>query len=449
MPSLTREDLLEFLEHVDREARPRATFYGLIFLASVIATFGLLANSAAVIIGAMLIAPLMNAIVGMALAVVLNERGLLRRSATALVTGAALAWGTGAVLSWLSPVVDPGSEILSRVRPTTFDLWVATAAGLAGAYSLLRARSSAALPGVAIATAVVPPLVAAGIETRLLDFGGALGALLLFVSNLVAIACGSMAIFAAFGLSRLDVGGEKARPLRRYAWWSGSFVVVLLVLSHSLSEVIRESRMQNSARKTLESQLRMVPGATLDRYTLRHAREGLRIDAVVSTPNSVGPPMVAAAERLLAARLDRPVQLMVRSVITKDADAREYRLGEATTPPPAREGAVAIIERTLREQALALEEAVLYDYSLRRDGAGYRVVALYRSRYQVDPLVARGIRNLLAEAVGKPIDLRLSVIPPELAPLPRERDAPTLGDAAPDPVPAARDARTHTGRANR
>ncbi|MGV3720073.1 MAG: TIGR00341 family protein [Actinomycetota bacterium] len=419
MPLMSPEEVLSFRKQVEEDARPRRSYYGLIILSSTIATFGLLANSVAVVIGAMLVAPLMNSIIGVALGVILNSRHLLRQSALALVSGAALALATGAVLTWVSPMTEPGSEILSRIRPTLFDLWVATAAGLAGAYSLLRARGTAALPGVAIATALVPPLVTSGIELRLGDSTAALGAFLLFLSNMVAITCGGLAVFGFYGLARHAQTESGYRPLRAYGWWSGSFAVVGLILAQSLSQVVTEIKTRRTVQDTLTTQLGMIPGASMDRFDLSYKQGAVRIRAIVATPQSIGPPIVASAERMLVKRLRRPVELVVRSVLTKDANASAYLLTER--PQVSREPALTIVERSLTEQTLAFPDAELRDYSVRRTGSGYRVSAWYHTQYPIDPLLVRGIRNILAEALGSPVELDL-------------RSGPTEAKRQPDPA---------------
>ncbi|MFN3649178.1 MAG: DUF389 domain-containing protein [Armatimonadota bacterium] len=435
MPQLKPDQILEFAHGVQENARPTAGFYALIFLASTIATFGLLANSAAVIIGAMLVAPLMSAIVAIALAVVLNRRVLLRRAVFALVTGAGVAWGTGVVLTWVSPIGDPGSEILSRTRPTLFDLWIALAAGIAGAYSLLRAPSSAALPGVAIATALVPPLVTAGIETRLFHLTAAAGALLLFVSNLVAIACGGMLVFIYYGLHRHASNQHGPQSARPFIAWSGALLIIALVLARSLTEVSDEMRMKKIVRETLRSQVRMVRGATVDRFDVVREGIGMKVTAVVATPSSIEPPMVAAAERLLTARLSRPVDLVVRSVITKDVNSERYLATERDGDLQAAANPVQEVERILREQAFAIGGGVLLDYSVSRRGDSYRVMAVYRAPQPVERVMIRGIQNLLSAALARPVELHLSQVLPEAGPAPIPPGSDT-GDPAAPPTPA-------------
>lgn len=166
-------------------------FVVLIVLSTMIAAFGLLADSVAVVIGAMLVAPLMTPIMGTAVSIVLTEPSKLASSARTVVGGAALAIAVG----WLISMIGSGGitatnipgEVLSRTAPGLLDLGIAIAAGLAGGYLIVDQKAAASAAGVAIAVALVPPLATVGICLELGDLSLAAGALLLFSTNFVAI----------------------------------------------------------------------------------------------------------------------------------------------------------------------------------------------------------------------------------------------------------------------
>lgn len=141
-------------------SEPRVSFYTMAVLSTIIAVFGLLSNSTAVVIGAMLVAPLMTPILGITLSLTSGDSSLLGRATVAEILGIMLSVGLGFIVGSFIEDVELGSEILSRTRPMLFDIVVAIAAGLAGAYSMVDERLNAALPGVAIATSLVPPLTA-------------------------------------------------------------------------------------------------------------------------------------------------------------------------------------------------------------------------------------------------------------------------------------------------
>ncbi|MDJ0679014.1 MAG: TIGR00341 family protein [Xenococcaceae cyanobacterium MO_167.B52] len=166
---------------------PSFSFHFMLGLSAIIATLGLLANSVAIIIGAMIIAPLMGPIVGMAYSIAMGNRKLLRRSSLTILKGIILTILASWVTASLIGLETVDSEILSRTNPTLIDFGIAMAAGAAGAFANTRRSISDALPGVAIAVALVPPLSVVGIGLGLGEEEMAMGASLLFSTNLICI----------------------------------------------------------------------------------------------------------------------------------------------------------------------------------------------------------------------------------------------------------------------
>ncbi len=166
---------------------PSFSFHFMLGLSTIIATLGLLANSAAVIIGAMIVAPLMGPIVGMAYSTAMGNRRLLRRSSFTVLKGILLTIGVAWIVTSIIGLETRDAEIMSRIKPTLIDFGIAMAAGAAGAFANTRRSISSAMPGVAIAVALVPPLSVVGIGLAQGEAEIALGALLLFVTNLICI----------------------------------------------------------------------------------------------------------------------------------------------------------------------------------------------------------------------------------------------------------------------
>lgn len=183
------------------EAVPRPSFYILVLLSTAIASFGLLANSTAVVIGAMLIAPLMGPIYGITLGLLREDQRLFFKASLSEAIGILLAVGLAFVIGSLPLRPEFGTEILARTRPNLYDLVVAIVAGVAGGYARTSERVSPTLPGVAIATAIVPPLAVCGLCLADARWDAAFGAFLLFTTNLLAIEIAAGAVFAMAGLT--------------------------------------------------------------------------------------------------------------------------------------------------------------------------------------------------------------------------------------------------------
>ncbi len=212
-------------------AEPSIDFYVLIILASVIASLGLLQNSAAVIIGAMLVAPLMSPILAMSMAIVRGNLTVLATASEATAKGILMAIVVGVVVVLISPIDTPTSEILARTQPNVLDLMVALASGAAAGYAVSRTQVAAALPGVAIAAALVPPLcvVGYGIGTSELAYAG--GALLLFTTNLVAIILSAAIVFLSLGFYPRGVGGRELWKRLRIPIISLAVISVILAVA--------------------------------------------------------------------------------------------------------------------------------------------------------------------------------------------------------------------------
>jgi uncharacterized hydrophobic protein (TIGR00271 family) len=178
--------------------RAASRFWVLLILAAVIATSGLVADSTATVIGAMIVAPLMTPILGVALSIVLADHRHLVRSALLVIGGALVVIAIGALVSLIVAPPDAfadNDQINARISPRLIDLIGALATGLVGAFALVRADISDTLPGVAIAISLVPPLACVGLLLGVGRLDDGLQALLLFATNVAAIiATGSIVL---------------------------------------------------------------------------------------------------------------------------------------------------------------------------------------------------------------------------------------------------------------
>ena len=176
----------------------------LVLLSSVIATQGLLVDSPAIVIGAMLVAPLMSPVIALGLSSITGDERLLRDSAAALLRGALLAVIVALVIIWVNRhlpfvvLLELPNQVTVRTTPSPIDLTVALAGGAAAAFALGMPNISAALPGVAIATALMPPLCTIGIGLAMERMDVAGGATLLFITNAVTITFAASLVFSAW-----------------------------------------------------------------------------------------------------------------------------------------------------------------------------------------------------------------------------------------------------------
>ncbi len=184
-------------------------FWLLLVLSSIIASAGVVADSTAAVIGAMIVAPLLGPIQGTMLATVLGDRVNLARSFVMVVAGAAAAIAIGYVIGMLvtgDVTAATNSQVAGRVSPRLIDLLAALGTGVVGSVALVRCDISDTLPGVAIAISLVPPLTVVGLTLESGALGEAAGAMLLFVTNVVAIIATGIVVMSIYGVNKLSTG---------------------------------------------------------------------------------------------------------------------------------------------------------------------------------------------------------------------------------------------------
>lgn len=197
----------------------RTGFMIMLILSGIIAIAGIITDSTATVIGAMIIAPLATPILGIALGIVTGHLSLVLRSMLWVVIGMTIVIFLGTLFSAL--IADPASlatnsQITGRTSPNMLDLVAALATGTAGAFAMCRRDLSAVLPGVAISISLVPPLGVVGVCAGQGDWDSAFGALLLFLSNLVALVIAGSIIFTMAGYARDPESSPTANRRRAY-----------------------------------------------------------------------------------------------------------------------------------------------------------------------------------------------------------------------------------------
>lgn len=252
-PTLDQKEQRRLITQLHQGARADSNYYVLIFLSAFIATLGLLLNSAAVIIGAMLVAPLMTPILSLSLGIVLGDVRMLRIAVESVIRGVLAAVGIAVLLTVLLPAVTVTPEITARTEPTLLDLFVALASGAAGAYALGRKEVAAALPGVAIAAALMPPVCTIGTGLALRQPRVAGGAALLFLTNLVAISVAGSLIFLLLGIRPQIHQREQRALLQRGLTLS---LILLVIIAIPLGLLLAQSAQEVWRSWTLESTLR-------------------------------------------------------------------------------------------------------------------------------------------------------------------------------------------------
>jgi uncharacterized hydrophobic protein (TIGR00271 family) len=245
------------------DAQLNATYVVLMILSTVLATVGLFLNSASVVIGAMLLAPLMAPIISLAMSLLRFERKLFRQSLWKIFVGILLALGTALVLTSISPYQPMTTEMQGRLHPTVLDLIVAIAAGIAGAYTKSHREIAQSLAGVAIAVALVPPLAVAGVGLGRLDLQFFGLAFLLFSTNLIGIVLAATFTFRMLGFSPV------VRHKRGVITITVFFLLICIPLSLAFQRITERTHLENSwkiERFIVNGKYLIVDGARLQEF---------------------------------------------------------------------------------------------------------------------------------------------------------------------------------------
>jgi uncharacterized hydrophobic protein (TIGR00271 family) len=285
-------------------------FFVLMILSATIAGLGLANDSAAVVIGAMLVAPLMTPILAIAASLTQGWARRMMESLGIVGAGALCAIGVGLVLSWFIPFLRTGlplpDEILARTNPNLLDLGIALAAGAAGGFVAVRTDASGALPGVGIAVALVPPLATAGIVIGLGQWDLAFGALLLFLTNLVAIVFAASVVLVAAGFAAYrDEGGGRQAKMAASVVVVAIVVVGIPLLAHSLQRLEHSVAVVEAARNVQD----WAPALTLDGVQIDRFMDPVQVTVEVTGEET--PPDVSVLAGLIAEDLGTAVDVDV------------------------------------------------------------------------------------------------------------------------------------------
>ncbi len=315
---------VELNDAFERASIPSFGFYFMLSLSTVIATLGLLLNSTATVIGAMIIAPLMNPIITFSYALVASKRKLLKRSFLTLLSGIVLTIIVSFFTTNFIGIRVVQSEIIARTNPNLGDLVVGLAAGATASFAYTRRSITNALPGVAIAVALVPPLGVVGIGLFVGDtvtpavgisLSGRIlwdGALLLFLTNLVAI------VFAASLVFILQAYGNWQRAILGLFLSLMSLFLVSLPLDFSYQELILRSQIRSYMAVVAHQQFNHLirQGASVRSIEIETGEDGvLNIEIFVFAPrNSIVQDDVKGIQKFLSEKIKRPVDLKVRVI---------------------------------------------------------------------------------------------------------------------------------------
>ncbi|MHC4842782.1 MAG: TIGR00341 family protein [Planctomycetota bacterium] len=353
------------IQEISEGSLPGPRFYVMVIISNLIAVLGLIANSPAVIIGAMLVAPFMTPIFGIALALVQGNSVLLGRAIRAEFQGVVLAVFLCLVVGSMPLAINPTEEILARTEPNLLDLMVAVFAGMAGAYAMVDERISPSLPGVAIATAIVPPLANTGLCLAIGEYMGGVGSFLLFLANFLSILLVSAVVFALTGMGVRFKKISSKDITRRFGVALVSFLMIAVFFTFSLVKLVQRRHVRNLVENTMVEELYKIPGTFLREFFIQKDEDLMHVLATIRTPKIVSPEEVGRIQTTLSERLNRNIDLVIRNNLVKDIAATGSTMAVAVLDPDGK-----FLEDTLSvsESKSTIAEQVFYEKFSKRPG---------------------------------------------------------------------------------
>ncbi len=325
MTQLTTEERIGAYRMVRRGARPDRDYLVMMTLSAGIAALGLLLNNAAIIIGAMLVAPMMDSLVGVGMGIVQGDSALLRLSLRTMLTGTAVVILVSVLIGLLARGGAMTAQMIARITPNLLDLAVALISGAVGGYATAREDVSNALPGVAVAVALVPPLATFGLTAAAAIPEAALGSMLLYLTNLVGVVAAAAIMFLWMGFRPNISERARAQTFRGGLLGTAILGVIVAVLLGVLTfRGLREGAIRGEIDDVLEQHTAILgPRARVADWRAEIGQV-IEIKLFVETEEEITTDQVAQMQRALSDRVDRPVAL----------DVTEIRVRRLAPEPP-------------------------------------------------------------------------------------------------------------------
>ena len=301
---ITSDKLQQLQTELLEESTLDSTYLILIIGSCIIATFGLLSNSAAVIIGAMIVAPLMLPIRGLALGALEGDLILFRRGLISVAVGTLLAVTIAWLLGYWVGISTFSSEILARSKPTLLDLGIAIAAGSISGYAKVQPKISGTLAGTAIAVALMPPICVIGLGLANNQWLLSLGAMLLYLTNLLGITLSCMAAF-------LLTGYTPFKQARRALIYTTILTGALLIpLSVSFFDLVKQNRLEANLRQALLNRTITFQRVDLIKTETNWLANPPEVRLTVRSRETITPKQVGLLEEFLEQSMRQPFTLI-------------------------------------------------------------------------------------------------------------------------------------------
>lgn len=395
-------------------------------VANLIALCGLLLGSSPVIIGAMLISPLMGPILSFGFAFVTGDETIWHKAIRKILLSIALSILLAALATLISPMKELTGEILARTKPNLYDLIIAFLAGIVGAGAICtKKRFLTIVPGVAIATAVIPPLSVTGFGIATLDFKIFSGGFLLFFTNFVAIVLATCTVFFFYGFRRkMATEIELLQMKKRFTFLMAVLVVISIPLALTLKNSIAEVRLTKSIGAALRHEFEQEKRSHLVNFNyVEQDNESLIINAQLNTVHYFSEEELMQIQQLVGRRLTREVFLNLEQVLVRTGGLKsEVALAKPAPAPTlthgevisnARESVRSIVRNSTRRIDRMIAPATIPRFAVSFDNsseeASIHLTVQRDTRLSSDEQL--WLERILSEDLELPVTVTVELIP--------------------------------------
>lgn len=408
------------------EGNISAGYFIILTLANLIALSGLITNSVPVIIGAMLISPLMGPILSFGFAFITGERLIWDKSIKKISVSIALTILIAAITTYFSPLKDITSEIISRTRPNLYDLGVAFLAGTAGAVAICTKKNYLTIvPGVAIATAVIPPLSVAGFGVGTGNYNVFLGGFFLFFTNFVAIIISTCIVFYLYGfkpsiITEVDISQLKKRV--------ASLAVILFVISipliYTLHQSISEVQLRNNIQRTLKKAFNKERLSSLSTFSyVKKKDDTLEINAIINTVSYMNEVEINDIEKNIKDSLNSNIKLYIEQLKVQPGGLREDTVKTLPTIAPpkqpsevirrSRDSIISVVRQSTEKIDRIISPSTIADFYVGFHDKTLKVSINMKIKKD-SPLSEEEIlwlRKIFSTDLNLPVDLSVETVP--------------------------------------
>lgn len=405
------------------EVEISAGYFLVLTIANLIALGGLITNNVAVIIGAMLISPLMGPILSSGFAFITENTWIGKQALKKIVLSMLITIIVAAAATYISPLKDATDEILSRTRPNLYDLIIAFLAGTVGAMALCTKRDYLTIvPGVAIATAVIPPLSVTGYGMGSGNFLISLGGFSLFFTNFAAIVISTCIVFFVYGFRPGMTTEFTASQLRRRLVLLGFILLVISIpLLYTLHKSIVEVRLRSNVSAVLTKDFNREKSSHLAAFSYTKGQGGsIDVNVIINTVSYMGESEIEKVQKDLKDAIGGNTRLNVEQVLVQAGGlkppakiAETGALAPSKPPVPAVEGTVDLIRKTKADIENIISPSTVDALYVGYGGDGQAVPVIVRIRR--DAPLSEEERSWLGRVISgelkKPVALTVEAVP--------------------------------------